>query len=144
MIWISESGTGIVMPRKVPVAAAVARPRRQQFGRQKDQPENQEEQGGHRGDDQNLAELRYGDHEHDVEPFGAAEPTDAWRVGHRLERCAGQSLRWLSAGSSASMIGLTRSAVTETTNAAAIAVRKSSASHNRGRDTVAAISHTGS
>ena len=41
------------------------------------------------------------------------------------------------------MIGPTRSAVTDTTNTAAITVRNSSASHNRGRDTVAAMSHTG-
>src|SRR3984893_4492725 len=41
------------------------------------------------------------------------------------------------------MIGRTRSAVTVTTNAAAIAVRNVSASHNRGRETVAAMSHTG-
>ncbi len=41
------------------------------------------------------------------------------------------------------MIGLTRSAVTDTTNAAAIRVRNTSASHSRGRETVDAISHTG-
>ncbi len=48
-----------------------------------------------------------------------------------------------SSASSASIIGLTRSRVTDTTNTAAIAVRNASANHSRGRDTVAAISHTG-
>src|SRR6202790_5471637 len=41
------------------------------------------------------------------------------------------------------MIGRTRAAVTVTPNAAAIAERKVNATHNRGRETVAAMSHTG-
>ena len=125
------------------VAAAVACPRRQQLGRQQDEAEDQEDQRRHRRDDQDLAELRRGDDEHDVEPLGAAQRAGGRWIRHRLERCAGQSICWSSAGWSATSIGLTRSRVTDTTNTAAMSVRNSSASHKRGREIVAAMSHTG-
>jgi HAMP domain-containing protein len=73
------------------VAAAVACPRRKQFGGHQDEAKDQEEQGGHRRDDQDLAELGYGDDEHDVEPLGAAERAGSPGIRHRLKWCARQS-----------------------------------------------------